>query len=85
MTELTIPTTINRNRGRIGVAALSLAAGAALGIAGTVLATGDGNAPARPALVQPHVADQPGSHGNVAAASCHQLSADAAERCLAAD
>ena len=85
MTEMTIPTTIKRSRSRTAVAALSLAVGAVLGITGTVLATGDGNAPARSTVDQPHVADQLGTVGDVAAASCHALSADAAERCLAAD
>jgi hypothetical protein len=84
MTEMTIPTTMNRNRGRAGFAAVSFAVGAVLGITGTVLATGDGDAPARPALVQPRIAGQPGS-AHDAASSCHQMSADAAERCLAAD
>lgn len=82
MTEMTIPTTMNRNRGRAGFAALSFAVGAVLGITGTVLATGDDKAPARPTLSQPHTAGQLGS-GHDATSSCHLISADAAERCVA--
>ncbi len=85
MTEFAIPTTMNRNRGRAGVAALSLAVGAVLGITGTVLATSDGTGATRPTVVQPHVPGQVGSGDDGAASACHQASADAAERCLAAD
>ena len=59
MTETTIPTTKDRRRSRVGVAALSLAAGAMLGIAGTVLATADDGVPARPTVVQRLAVDQP--------------------------
>ena len=83
MTEMTTPTTMNRNRGRAGFAALSFAVGAVLGITGTVLAAGDDQAPARPTLSRPYTAAQRGS-GHDATSSCHLISADAAERCVAA-
>jgi hypothetical protein len=84
MTEISIPTTTDRRRGRAGVAVLSLAAGAMFGIAGTVLATADGDDPVRPAVVQRLTVDRPAYHVDVAESSCHLASADAAERCVAA-
>jgi hypothetical protein len=82
MTETNIPTRNDRRRGRTGVAALSLTAGAMLGIAGTVLATADAGAPTRPTVVQRLAADQPSSHDDGSESACQLLPADAAERCV---
>lgn len=84
MTETSLPTTTDQRRGRAGVAVLSLAAGAILGIAGTVLATDDNDLPVRPTVVQRLTVDRPASHDDVAEPSCRLASADAAERCFAA-
>lgn len=83
MTETTIPTTFRKHSG-VRVAALSLAVGSGLGIAGTVLATRDDNVPARPAVVQRLDLDQPAPSHGASDDSCHLISADAAERCVAA-
>jgi hypothetical protein len=84
MTETTIPTTTFRQHSGTRVAALSLAFGAALGVAGTVLATGGDDVPARPAVVEPMDLDQPASSRDASESSCRLFSADAAERCVAA-
>jgi hypothetical protein len=84
VTEVTIPTTTNRTRARVGVAALSLAAGAMLGITGTVLATSNDGVPVRPAIVQRLAVDRPSTIDDGGESSCESMSADAAERCLAA-
>ena len=83
MTDTTISTTNGRRRSRTGVAALSLAAGAMLGIAGTVLANVDDGAPGRPAVVQRLAVDQPASLDDGRQSACQLLPADAAERCMA--
>ena len=84
MTETTIPTTTSRTRGRVGVAALSLAVGATLGITGTVLATSDNGVPVRPTIVQRLAVDRPSTIDDGGESPCEPMSADAAERCLAA-
>ncbi len=84
MTETTIPTTTFRTHRGVRVAALSLVVGAGLGIAGTVLATRDDGVPARPAVVQRQDLDQPAPSHGASGSSCHLITADAAERCVAA-
>jgi hypothetical protein len=83
MTETTIPITTDRRRSRAGVAALSLAAGAVLGIAGTVLATPNDDHSARPTIVERSAVDQAQSDDDTGESSCRLRSADAAERCVA--
>ena len=83
MTETTISTTTDRRRGRAGVAALWLAAGATLGIAGTVLATVDDETSRPPTVVQPLSVNHPASAVDRGESSCQLMAADAAERCMA--
>lgn len=83
MTESTIPITTNRRRSRAGVAVLSLAAGAVLGIAGTVLATPNDDQAVRPTIVRRLAVDHASSGDGTAEPSCQLSTADAAERCVA--
>ena len=82
MSETNISTRYDRRRGSARVAALSLAAGTMLGIAGTVLATADAGAPTPPKVVQRLAADQPSSLDDGSESACQLLPADAAERCV---
>jgi hypothetical protein len=82
MTGTTIPITTDRRRTHAGVAALSLAAGALLGIAGTVLATSDDD-PVRPAVVERLGVEQPSSDDDAGESPCRLGSADTVERCMA--
>ena len=82
MTQMTIPTTTDRRRNRAGVAALSLAVGAMLGITGTVLATSNSDVPVRPTVVQRLAVYPPSAIDDAGESSCESMLADAAERCV---